>query len=99
MQFDLAQGAILTGTVREIAHRDAQVVPRTLAAGQQLANRPSASGTPRPLEASYQVRVSLDEHQQVLIIGARGRGKVVVESQTLGLHLWRFLRRTFALKG
>jgi putative peptide zinc metalloprotease protein len=98
MQFDLAPGAVFTGTVREIARRDTQVVPRALAAGQQLANRPAASGAPQPLETSYQVRVSLDQHSQALIIGAGGRGKVVVEPQTLSLRLWRFLRRTFTLK-
>jgi putative peptide zinc metalloprotease protein len=99
MQFDLAPGVVLMGTVGEIARRDAQIVPPALAVGRQLANRSSASGTTRPLETSYQVRVSLDEHQKALVTGARGRGKVVVEPQTLGLRLSRFLRRTFALKG
>ena len=88
-------GTTLWGTVTEIARTDLKVVPRELAAGQQLPVRVGQQGLPRPLETSYQARVSLDDHADRLLIGARGRAKILADPQPLGRRLYRYLRRTF----
>ena len=100
MRLDTAPGVVISGSIEEIAEQDVQVVPQELAAGQQLASRIDAAGRPRPVRTSYQVRVVLDPHEDEasLVIGARGRGKVLVDPQTLSQRLYRFLRRTLRVQ-
>ena len=97
MQFDVAPGIVLSGTIHEIAEKDAQVVPRELAAQREIANRPDSTGVRRPLQTSYRVRVKLDEPHRSLLIGARGQAKIVVDPQPLSRRLYRLIRRTLTL--
>ena len=47
-------------------------------------------------ETLYRARVSLDEHQRRLLIGARGQARVHVAPRSLGGRLYRYLSRTFS---
>jgi hypothetical protein len=95
LQFSVTSSAILTGKVKEIAQRNIQSVPGELAVEQELASRPDAAGVRRPVHTTYSVRVALDDHDEQLLIGARGRAKISVDSQPLFQRLLRLLRRTF----
>jgi len=95
MQFDELPATVLDGTVTEIAKTDLKVVPRELAMANELPTRVDENGVHRPLNTSYQVRVSLDGHEGMLLTGARGRAKILADPQPLGRRLYRYLRRTF----
>jgi hypothetical protein len=96
-QIQLAElpGEVLGGTVLEIARTGLEAVPRELALGCEVPARVDNNGLARPLDACYQVRVSLDDHQRPLLTGACGRGKILVAPQSLGRRLYRYLRGTF----
>jgi putative peptide zinc metalloprotease protein len=98
MQFAVAPTAIVTGRVVEIAKRNILTVPNELAAQQDLANRPDASGSRRPVRTSYSVRVRLDEHDVNLLAGSRGRAKISVEPRSLAKRLVHALRRTLTVE-
>jgi len=97
MQFDVAPGIVLHGTIHEIAEKDTQVVPRELAAGREIANQLDATGVRRPLQTSYQAHVRLDASHRSLLIGARGQARIVVDPQPLSRRLYRLIRRTLTL--
>lgn len=88
----------LEGEITEISELDLDVVPRELLGEKQLATRTDSTGKVRPLAATYQARVRLDEHAAALGIGATGQAKVDVEKQTLARLLYRYLRRTLRLE-
>ncbi|MFC1597472.1 site-2 protease family protein [Planctomycetota bacterium] len=95
MQFDEVPGRVIKGTVAEIAKTDVKVAPRELAAGRELPVRVDEQGIPRPVETSYHARVVLDEYDENLLTGTRGRAKILGDSQSLGRRLYRYLGRTF----
>jgi putative peptide zinc metalloprotease protein len=94
--FPVAPSVVLNGRVQEIAHRNIETVPGELTVEQELATRPDAAGMRRPVHTTYSVRVTLDEHNERLLIGARGRAKIAVDGQPLFQRFLRVLRRTFA---
>jgi multidrug resistance efflux pump len=99
VRFDLGPAIVLGGEVAEIAQRDLQSVPTELAAEKDLVSRTNSSGQNRPLRTSYEVRVTLDDSlRDSLIIGARGRAKIVVDRQTLSQRLYRVLRRALTIE-
>ncbi len=98
LQFSIAPTVVLSGQVEEIAKRNIQTVPQELAAEQKLANRPDGSGSHRPLRTSYSIRVALDEHNEQLLNGARGRAKIVVAPQPLAQRALRALYRTLTIE-
>ena len=95
IQLNELPGNVLQGTIAEIARTDLKVAPRELAGGKDLLTRIDKLGVRRPLETSYQARVMLDDHGHNLLTGARGRAKILADSQPLGRRLYRYLRRTF----
>ena len=98
IQLDQWPSAILSGTITEVAEVDLKVTPRELIAHEDLPTRADAAGVERPLNASYQARVQLSEHDARLLIDAQGRGKIDAGAMTLGRRLYRFLARTFRLE-
>lgn len=98
LQLDELPGEVLSGTVTEIARADLKVLPRELATGEDLPVRISEQGTARPLETSYQARVSLDDPTGRLLIGTRGRAKIIADPQSLARRIYRYLRRTFSFE-
>jgi putative peptide zinc metalloprotease protein len=89
----------LSGTIDEIARLDLKVSPRQLSnkAGGELATRTDADGRERPLSASYQARVSIDDAEGVLRQGLR-RARIATAPRTIGQRLWRYVTQTFHFK-
>jgi putative peptide zinc metalloprotease protein len=98
MLLEQLPGKVLWGTLVELAKADSKVVPRDLVGNEETPSveRQSAHATMSlpPLRA----RVSLDEHSHRVLIGARGKAKILVDPQPLGRLLYRFLCRTFAVE-
>lgn len=89
-------GTILTGTIREIAVTNLQVVPRELTG--QIATRMSTTDRPelpRPAETMYQARVALDDSAAQPLLRTRGTAKVAVDPLPLGAWFLRVLQQTF----
>jgi putative peptide zinc metalloprotease protein len=97
LQFAVAPTAILSGRVAEISKRNIATVPNELVSEQELASRPDAAGSRRPIQTSYSIRVALDECEVQLLSGALGRAKIKVEPQTIAQRMLRAIRRTFTV--
>ncbi|MFV2068520.1 MAG: hemolysin D [Pirellulales bacterium] len=85
------------GHIVELAKTSMKVAPRSLSnqAGGDLATVTDASGQARPLNTSYGARVPLDDVDQPLPQGLRGRAKIYTGWQPLGSRIGRFLYHTF----
>jgi len=85
------------GTIEEIAKSDLKVVPREVSsrAKGDLTTETDASGNERPMSASYQARVPIENFNPKLLPGFRGRAKVHTPSRTLGSVIVRYLFKTF----
>ena len=82
-------------SIVELAKTDVKIAPRELAQESDLAVRVDRHGLARPTETSYHARVRLDEHGQTLLVGTRGRARIVADPQPLGLRWYRTLDRVF----
>ena len=87
----------LTGTIAEISRREMQRAPASMGnqAGGNLPTRTDKAGVERPLNATYQATVPLDNPDGRIRAGFRGRAKIRAGYQTLGGRAWRYLTRTF----
>jgi putative peptide zinc metalloprotease protein len=85
------------GTLVEISRRELDVSPTRLSnkSGGELATETVAGGVERPLSATYQARVVVDDPERVLRIGVRGTAKIQVEPATVATRVGRWLARTF----
>ena len=91
----------LQSTIIEVAKVELKVTPRTLStkAGGELASKTDPkSGVERPQSTSYQARVPIDDPDNLLRLGLRGRAKIYADWLPLGTRLWRFLAHTFQFK-
>lgn len=97
VKLDELPAETLAGEIAEIGAEPLTVSPRHLSnkAGGELATKTDESGVERPLNTSYQVRVPLDDPEDLLRIGLRGRGRIHTQPQTLGHRLWRYITQTF----
>ncbi len=95
IMLDQSPGTVLWGTIIEIAELDLEETPKELLAHDDIATEVDDNGVTRPVNTTYQARVSLDDHEQHLLIGAPGRAKIHVAPQTLAQRLYRYLSRTF----
>jgi putative peptide zinc metalloprotease protein len=101
IKLDALPHEIIEGTIERISPEQMKVSPRGLSgkSGGELATKTNpATGVEQPLETSYQASVSIDDDDQILRLGLRGRAKIHMDSshwQTLGQRFWRFLARTF----
>ena len=96
MQLDQMPGEILDGTIAELAKSDLKVAPRELSKESDLLIRVEKDGIARPAATSYQARVVLDQHDRQLLVGTRGRAKIVAEPQPLAQRVYRYLKRLFS---
>lgn len=92
---DQTPGHFLTGTIADIAKIDLKVAPPELVTGGDLPTLTDDSGVTHPLNASYQARVTLDEHPQQLLLGASGWAKISVAPRSLGQRAYHYLSKTF----
>ncbi len=95
VKLDQAAGETLWANVVEIAAMDLTVAPRQLVYGGELAARKDAAGVARPLSATYQVKLALDDHAQRLLLGARGRARIYAAPESVLGRVRRWLRGTF----
>ncbi len=95
MVFDQLPGVTLWGRVEEISEIDVVEVPAPLAAKGHMPVIPDEHGAAAPASTSFQARMSLDAHDQQILLGATGRAKIHVASQSLGARFVRFLQSTF----
>jgi putative peptide zinc metalloprotease protein len=95
VKLDQAAGAVLWGTITEIAEIDVDIAPRQLASGKDLPTRKDSAGMARPLSASYQVRIELDATDRPLLLGAPGRVRIHAPAESLLGRINRWLRGTF----
>ncbi len=96
MTLDHLPGAILSGTVVEIARLDLDVMPEELAASGDLPSRTDRRGAEHPLDTWYQARVQFEPDPRHLVARVHGRAKIAVASQSLGAQIMRWLRQTFS---
>lgn len=82
--------------ITEIAGVDLQVAPGRLStkAGGQVPTRTDAAGRQRPMSASYQARVPIDDPEGLLRTGLRGTARIHTADSTLGSRLWRLAMQT-----
>ncbi len=95
VKIDQAAGAIIAGTVTEIAEVDVEVAPRQLAKTGDLASRTDAAGIARPLSASYQVRIALAADDHAILLGAPGRVRIHCPAESILTRVSRWLRGSF----
>lgn len=97
LKLDSRPGEIIPGRITEIANVDLKVSPRSLSnkSGGELATKTDESGKERPLSTSYQARVPIDDPEQLLVMGLKGRAKIYAGRLTLAQQAWRYLTRTF----
>mgnify|MGYP006910734337 CR=1 FL=1 len=83
-------------SITRIANVDLKISPGRLStkAGGELPTRTDPSGRERPLSASYQARVPIDDPDGLLRTGLRGTARIRVADHTLGSRLWRLAMQT-----
>lgn len=94
--YNLVDGRKAKLTIEEVAKSDLKVSPVRLSAkaGGELATKTDPAGMERPLSASYQARVPLDDPNGQLLPGLRGHAKIRVGSQPLGSRIYRWVAQT-----
>ena len=91
---------VYQGTIEEIAPSESKVSPKQLStkAGGDLATTTDESGVEKPMSASYQARVLIDDPDDLIRLGLRGRAKIHTTWQTLGQRIWRGLNQLLNFK-
>jgi putative peptide zinc metalloprotease protein len=88
-------GQILRGRIRDVSRLNSDDLPPQIVAEQLIPMHTGPDGRPRPVATYFQAVVSLDQHDQPLLIGAIGWAKIEVDPQPLWLRAYRGLRGTF----
>ncbi len=91
---------VYQGTIEEIAPSESKFVPKhlTTKSGGDLATTADESGVEKPMSASYQARVLIDDPYDLMRLGLRGRAKIHTTSQTLGQRIWRGINQLLNFK-
>lgn len=91
---------IYEGTIQEIAPSESKFVPKqiTTKSGGELATTTDESGVEKPMSTSYQARVLIDDPDDLMRLGLRGRAKIHTAKQTLGQRIWRGLNQLLNFK-
>jgi putative peptide zinc metalloprotease protein len=90
-----------SGDITEVSRSDLKIAPRRLSnksGGEMATKTDPETGAEKPISASYQARVPLEDVDDVLRLGLRGQARVYMggdQWQTVGQRLFRFLARTF----
>lgn len=90
-------GEVLTGEVIELAALDLETLPRDAVQRLSLPARATPDGAVVPIGTWYRVRVRLNQTASPLLRNAAGEAKILVDPQSLGRSMLRWLSRTFAL--
>ncbi|HEV8002239.1 MAG TPA: HlyD family efflux transporter periplasmic adaptor subunit [Planctomycetaceae bacterium] len=86
-----------SGKIDHISDRESEIAPEVLSskAGGQLTTVADAHGHERLTDSAYQATVRLDEDEDLLRTGMRGRARLTVERRSAFRWVWRYFRRTF----
>jgi len=87
--------------IDEISQTELKIVPQRLSTktGAELATTTDPhTGIERPQSTSYQARAPLDNSDNLMRLGLRGRGKIHATWMPLGERLWRLFMHTFNFK-
>lgn len=97
IKLDEYPNKVLTGHIEEISQIDLKYAPRELTseAGGELTTKRDETGKEKPMSASYQARVPIENFDGKLLQGFRGRAKIHTGSRTLGQMFVRYLFKTF----
>ncbi|MBL9084453.1 MAG: HlyD family efflux transporter periplasmic adaptor subunit [Planctomycetales bacterium] len=97
LQIDSLPHLVLTGTVAEISGRELAESSARLSNkhGGELATQTDEGGVERPISATYQVQVVVQDDSGILREGLRGRARIHVPSASLAGRSWRWFSRTF----
>lgn len=90
-------GEVLTGRVEEIAALDLDLLPQDAVRRLHLPARATSDGTLAPIGTWYLVRAELDPTNSPLLRGAAGDARILIDPQSLGTRILRWLTRTFAV--
>ncbi len=91
-------GRVFHSRIEQVAVSPLEVAPRSLtqqAGGSLDTVTDEVTGQARPLHTSYQARAPLEDPEQQLRLGLRGKAKIYTGWQPLGRRLYRLLARTF----
>lgn len=98
LKLDQLPHETLHGEIDEIANTDLKVTSQRLSTktGGGLATKTDPqTGVERPMNASFQARVPLDDVDGVLRIGLRGQAKVHTRWIPIAPRVWRWMTHTF----
>jgi hypothetical protein len=97
IRLDAYPGFTFRGTIDQVSDEPLIATPETATTSQggQVATRTDPTGTQRPLSAIYPAKVLLDDPDQLLSPGLRGRAKIKSDWRSAGSRVWQWLTRTF----
>jgi putative peptide zinc metalloprotease protein len=102
VKLDELPGDTFTSEITEISKLDLKFSPRELShksGGDLQTKTDPTTGAERPLTPSYQAVAPLDDDNQLLVVGLRGRAKVsATRWVSLGGRVWRWFGQTFHFK-
>lgn len=90
-------GEVLTGVVTEISAIDLDLLPRDAVLRLNLPAHTLPSGSIVPVGTWYQAKVRLDATKSPLVRGSAGTARILVDPQSLGTRIRRWVSRTFPL--
>ncbi len=88
-------GQVLSGRISQISETRVREVPPELVASGELPVVPTEEMGAESYRPSYEAHVALEPGGEMLRIGAVGWATIRVAPQSLGLRLYRMIRRTF----
>lgn len=91
-------GELFQGRIHEMGSKQVEFVPPGITnqrGGDLVAITDPESGRMKPQSATFPAQVPLGAEETRLLSGMRGRAKIYVEWQPLGVRIWRYVSRTF----
>lgn len=88
----------IRGVITEMAEENLQTIPARLAQQLKLPVRTADQNSARPIDAIYLARVTLEETDSRLVIGASGEAAISVAPLPLATRIRRYLERTFRVR-
>ncbi|MCC9604617.1 HlyD family efflux transporter periplasmic adaptor subunit [Blastopirellula sp. JC732] len=101
IKLDAFPGKTFETKLAEIGDKQVEFVPNSLTVqqgGELAAETDPLSGRARPQNATFPAQAPLTDVEAMTAVGLRGRAKIFVDWQPLGLRLWRYVNRTFHFK-
>lgn len=90
-------GDIQSGEIMELAALELDSLSQAAIVRLKLPARSLPGGGVRPVGTWYQARVKLDETQAPLLRNSTGQAKILVDPQSLGSRLVRWIKQTFPM--